>query len=185
MKLGPRAKLLALVALFVLPILASVLAYNFLDVKPTANYGELIVPPAPIPAQRFTRPDGTPFTFGELAGKWILVTADSPACEAACREKLVAMRQARQAVGRNAPRIERVLVVEGARPPAGDVLEPFPGTLVAVTGGVPAAQPVASDRAHIYLVDPNGNVMMRWPAAPDGRRMVKDLERLLKASQIG
>jgi len=28
-------------------------------------------------------------------------------------------------------------------------------------------------------------VMMRWPAAPDGRRMIKDLDRLLRASQIG
>ena len=43
----------------------------------------------------------------------------------------------------------------------------------------------ANDRAHIYLVDPLGNVMMRWPAKPDMRRMLKDLERLLKASQIG
>ena len=46
------------------------------------------------------------------------------------------------------------------------------------------AQPV-NDRAHIYLVDPNGNVMMRFPAASEPRRMLKDLERLLKASQIG
>jgi len=26
---------------------------------------------------------------------------------------------------------------------------------------------------------------MRWPAAPDWKRMHKDLQRLLKASQIG
>ena len=42
-----------------------------------------------------------------------------------------------------------------------------------------------NDRARIYLVDPHGNVMMRWPAQPDFRRMLNDLERLLKASQIG
>ena len=42
-----------------------------------------------------------------------------------------------------------------------------------------------NDRAHIYLVDPRGNVMMRWPANPQMRGMLKDLERLLKASQIG
>jgi hypothetical protein len=34
-------------------------------------------------------------------------------------------------------------------------------------------------------VDPNGNVMLRWPAAADGPRMIKDLDRLLRASQIG
>ena len=42
-----------------------------------------------------------------------------------------------------------------------------------------------NDRAHIYLVDPRGNVMMRFPANAEPRRMLKDLERLLKASQIG
>jgi hypothetical protein len=35
------------------------------------------------------------------------------------------------------------------------------------------------------VADPHGNVMMRWPAQPDPRRMIRDLERLLKASQIG
>lgn len=184
MKLDPRAKLLALIAIFLLPIIASVIAYNFVDLKPTANYGELITPPLPVPAQRFTGRDGAPFRFQDLSGKWILVAADSADCEAACREKLATMRQARQAMGRNAERVELVLIIDGARAPSSAVLEPFGGLRVAVTGG-PAASRVAGDPAHIYLVDPNGNVMMRWPAAPDGRRMVKDLERLLKASQIG
>jgi hypothetical protein len=43
----------------------------------------------------------------------------------------------------------------------------------------------ANDRAHIYLIDPRGNVMMRFPAAADGKRMLRDLGRLLRASQIG
>ena len=43
----------------------------------------------------------------------------------------------------------------------------------------------ANDRAHIYLADPHGNVMMRWSSQPDFRGMLKDLVRLLKASQIG
>ncbi len=42
-----------------------------------------------------------------------------------------------------------------------------------------------NDRAHVYVADPLGNVMMRFPANAEPRRMLKDLERLLKASQIG
>ena len=185
MKLGPRGKLLALIGLFMLPIVASVLAYNFLDLKPTANYGELITPPATVPTQPLTKVDGTPFTFADLAGKWILVAADSPGCAAACREKLVTMRQVRQALGRNAERVTRVLLVEGPRPPAPEALEAFPGMLVALAPERAVPRPLGADAGHIYLVDPNGNVMLRWPAAPDNRRMLKDLERLLKASQIG
>ena len=38
---------------------------------------------------------------------------------------------------------------------------------------------------HIYLVDPLGNLMMRFPRDPDPARMIKDLKRLLKYSRIG
>jgi hypothetical protein len=38
---------------------------------------------------------------------------------------------------------------------------------------------------HIYLVDPLGNLMLRFPRDPEPRLMIKDLARLLKASQIG
>jgi hypothetical protein len=38
---------------------------------------------------------------------------------------------------------------------------------------------------HIYLIDPLGNLMMRFPRDPDTRRLIKDLSRLLKASRVG
>jgi cytochrome oxidase Cu insertion factor (SCO1/SenC/PrrC family) len=186
MKLGPRGKLVAIMALFVVPIAASVLAYNFMDVKPTANYGELITPPAAITTQRFTRPDGSAFAFEELRGRWALVASDAGACPAACEEKLATMRQARLALGRNASRVERVFVVDDGAAPRAETLAPLAGMVVALAPPADRMRAeAANDREHIYLVDPNGNVMMRWPHAPDGRRMIKDLERLLKASQIG
>jgi hypothetical protein len=42
-----------------------------------------------------------------------------------------------------------------------------------------------SVRDHIYLVDPLGNVMMRYPREVDPNRMKKDVARLLRASRIG
>jgi hypothetical protein len=77
--------------------------------------------------------------------------------------EIEAARQVRLALGRDAPRVE-VVVARAAD--------------VAKAGG-------AIDEAHIYLADPHGNVMMRWPASPDKKRMLEDLKRLLKASQIG
>ena len=186
MKLSPRQKLLLLMGLFAVPIVASVLAYNLLHLAPTANYGELLSPPASVTTQRFSTPAGAAFRFGDLAGRWVLVASDSGACEHRCREKLVAMRQLRLALGRNASRIERVFVVDDTRMPAAGAMEEFPGMHLALTPpGLAIPAGAANDRAHIYLVDPNGNVMMRWPDPPDMRRMFKDLERLLKASQIG
>jgi hypothetical protein len=184
--LSPRQKLLGLMGLFAVPIVASVLAYNLLDIAPTANYGELVAPPAAIAAQRFSTPAGPAFRFADLSGRWILVASDSGECERRCREKLVTMRQLRLALGRNASRVERVFVVDDARPPVAALLDEFPGMRVAITPAGSTIPPgAANDRAHIYLVDPNGNVVMRWPDPPEMRRMFKDLERLLKASQIG
>ena len=185
MKLSPRARLLLLMGAFALPIVASVLAYNFLHVRPTANYGELISPPVAITPRHLRTPDGAPFDFTSLAGRWILVASGSGGCDARCQEKLVVMRQVRLALGRNASRVERVFVVDDLRAPAAAVLDPFPGMLVALASPPPLPPGAGNDRGHVYLVDPHGNVMMRWPFPGDARRMLKDLERLLKASQIG
>jgi hypothetical protein len=183
---GPRTKLLLLVSLFALPIVASLLAYRYGRPSPTANYGELLLPPTLVTAQPFERLGGGRFTFTELEGKWTLVTSDSGDCAGPCMDKLATLRQVRLALGRNAGRIERVLVIDDTRAPGGAAFAPFEGMVVALTPtGMTLPPGAGNDRAHVYLVDPHGNVMMRWPSRPDPRRMYKDLERLLKASQIG
>jgi cytochrome oxidase Cu insertion factor (SCO1/SenC/PrrC family) len=183
--IGPRARLVALAALFAVPIAASLIAYFWLRPAPGASYGELLLPPATISTQRFDSAQG-PFEFSRLAGKWILVVSDSAACPPPCRAKLAAVRQVRLALGRNAARVERVFVIDDVRQPDAGVLEGFEGTLLAIAPAGEKRQPGAGgDREHIYLVDPHGNVMMRWPAGADPRRMLGDLQRLLKASQIG
>ena len=184
MRLSSRAKLLLLAAFFLLPIVASFLAYRYVKPEPTANYGELLAV-VPAPSTLFIGTSQEPFIFGQLTGKWILVANDSGACPEACVEKLVAMRQVRLAVGRNASRVERVFIVDDGRI-APELAGAFPGMVAATR---PAGQPMpagaGNDRDHIYLIDPHGNVMMRWPAKAEGPRMIRDLDRLLRASQIG
>ena len=184
--MGPRLKLVLLAALFGLPIAASILAYKFMRPDPTANFGELLLPPAELPAQEFSTRAGKRFTFADLAGKWILVASDSGECAAPCQQKLATLRQVRLALGRNASRVERVFVVDDQRPPDAGMLADFSGMTVALMpAGLRVPAGVASDRGHVYLVDPRGNVMMRWPSATEGKRLLSDLQRLLKASQIG
>lgn len=184
--IGPRAKLAGLVAIFAIPIAASLLAYRFMRPDATANYGELLLPPAMITAQPFGHAEGGRFTFPDLGGKWVLVASDSGDCLAACAEKLATLRQVRLALGRNASRVARVFVVDDLRAPAAGILKDFGGTEVALTpAGMSLPLGAANDRAHIYLVDPRGNVMMRWPAKADRKRILGDMQRLLKASQIG
>jgi cytochrome oxidase Cu insertion factor (SCO1/SenC/PrrC family) len=183
---SPRAKLVALAALFAAPIVASLVAYHLVEPKATGNYGELLLPPAKVTSQRLQAHGGGDFAFGELQGKWVMVASDSGACPAACRGKLAAMRQVRLALGRNAGRVERAFVVDDVVRPEPGLLEEFAGTRVALTPvGLALPPGAANDRAHVYLVDPLGNVMLRWPAGADPKRMLGDMQRLLKASQIG
>jgi len=181
MKLTPRAKLFLIVSGFLLPIVASVATYVFFRPQATGNYGELLSPPEAISAAAFRRDDGSALRFADLRGRWAMIASQSRACDASCAAKLYAMRQVRLVLGRDASRVARVLVAQSP-----EALPPGPHEdLEVVQPAAPEPPGPLNDPAHIYLVDPRGNVMMRWPREPDMRRMLKDLQTLLKASQIG
>lgn len=183
---GAQWELLGIIAIFVLPIAASTIVYFHLRPDSSANYGELLVPPAPVTTGQFLRTGGGTFRFEELRGKWVLVASDSGACPKSCVDKLTLMRQVRLMLGRNAGRVERVFVADDTHPLAAGALAPYEGT-VAITPPQGMALPLSAvnDRAHFYLVDPHGNVMLRFPVDAEPRRVLGDLARLLKASQIG
>lgn len=183
---SPRAKLLAIMALFALPIVASLVAFHFFPPEKTTNYGEFVVPPVPFPSAPLGRQSGGPFRFEELGGKWVLVVSDSGTCPAACADKLTLMRQVRLALGRDAARVERVFVADDSKPLPAEALAAHEGLVVLSPALGLVLPPVPlNDRAHFYLADPRGRVMMRFPANADAKRMLGDLKRLLKASQIG
>jgi hypothetical protein len=94
------------------------------------------------------------------------------------------MRQVRLALGREADRVASVAVFQGGLPPA-ELRAEFPDMAFVTPARGAAVAAATRDTAHIHLVDPLGNVMMRWPAEPDYKRMKGDLDRLLRASQIG
>ena len=186
MKLSPRGKLVLIAAGFALPLVASFIAYRFLSPEATANYGELLLPPGVITRQPLRSASGESWSFAQLKGRWILTASDSGACGPACTEKLAQLRQVHLALGRDASRVARVFVIDDFAPAKLSDPRALDGAIVAATpAGMQLPAGAGNDRAHIYLVDPKGNVMMRWPAAFDRRRMLKDLDRLLKASQIG
>ena len=176
MKRG-RARLALLAAFFLLPIGASWIIWWF-DLAPgtTGNYGTLLAP----------HPAGLP-PLAALKGKWVLVQFDGGACAAACERKHFFMRQVRRAQGRDMARVERLWVVTDAVRPASALLAAIEGTAIVFESAALAASFPAERSAseHIYLVDPLGNLMMRLPREPDPSRVIKDLQRLLKASGFG
>ena len=179
-----RRTLWLILAVCAAPMIASYAAFLFW--RPTAhvNYGELITPRV-LPDVELALLDARPFRMSALKGEWVLLTAGPASCDAQCRRKLVYMRQVRLAQGRESGRIERVwLLTDGAAPDAALVAE-HP-ELIIVRGGekLASALPAPLNAAdHVYVVDPLGNLMMRFPADPDPQRMLKDLARLLRHSK--
>lgn len=176
-----------IVALTAAPVTASYLLYYYWPPERTVNHGELIEP-RPLPDSTLALADGAPFRLSRLRGKWVLVSVDSGGCDARCERKLLYMRQLRLTQGKDRERVERVWLISDDVAPRAEAIAPYAGTWPVRVAGAELlklfpAPGAASD--HIYLIDPLGNLMMRFPRDPDPQRMVKDLARLLKASRIG
>jgi cytochrome oxidase Cu insertion factor (SCO1/SenC/PrrC family) len=183
-----RFQLLLLITVFLLPLVGSALAYLFgWSTGHRSNYGELIEPQA-VPQSALATLDGGTLRWDLLQGKWILLQFDAPACDARCERKLYTMRQVRKALGRDESRVERVWILTGDGRPTPRLLHAIEGTRV-LRPAAPAfaeAFPASDDlRDHVFLIDPRGNLMLRFPPDPEPSRVIKDLQRLLKYSAIG
>jgi len=180
-----RATLWLLIALCAAPVVASYVAYYWWQPSGHVNYGELLqprtVPDVPLPLA-----DGTTFRMSQLRGKWTLLMADGAECDTHCLEKLTYLRQLRLAQGKDSDRVERVWLLTDDRFPSSAVLAQYTGTYAVRakdTAVLAMLQATGVPSEHIYVIDPLGNLMMRYPPNPEPRRMLKDLARLLRHSQ--
>ncbi len=173
------------------PVILSYLTYYVIKPQTRTNYGDLIDPRAyPIPDLGSTTLDGQPASLTQFSGKWILLQVDSASCQAACAQKLYHMRQLRLTQGKEMDRIERVWLITDDAPLDTALMKQYDGTqLLRVDAKKLAAwlPTVAGTQAsdHLYMIDPLGNLMMRFPKDPDANKIKKDITRLLKASGIG
>jgi len=170
-----RLKLLLIAAVCAAPLVLATLAYRLgWGTGSPGNYGELIEPRAL---------SGAP--IAALRGKWVLVTFDPAACDASCERKLYFVRQVRKAQGKEMDRIERLWIVTDGAQPRADLLAATDGGRAEHADARFASQFPGNPLEHIYLVDPLGNLMMRFPPDPEPKKVIKDLERLLKYSRVG
>lgn len=174
------------------PVIIAVVLYlnpQWLD-GTGSNYGTILEPQRPMPAAealRLTDLNGSPYDFQQLRGQWLLVTADGAACPESCARKLFITRQTHASTGKNVVRIERVwFVTDDAKVP--DIVqEAYEGTHILRVSPEQLQAYMGHDapEKHIWLIDPLGNLMMRFPEEVDPSGLRRDLGKLLFASQIG
>lgn len=184
----PRRELILLALVTVAPIVASYFAYYIWRPQSFRNYGELVTP-TPLAALKGAQGDQPPpFSTETLKGHWVLVMVDSGDCGASCKAKLWQMRQVRLTQGKDMDRVSRAWLIDDAVQPNAELVREFDGTqLVNAQSSALLAQLPAGPgrRDHLFLVDPLGNLMMRFPRDADPTRIKKDLTHLLKVSRIG
>ena len=188
---GPgRWKMLLVLLVCAAPVVASYLTFYVIKPESRQNFGELIEPQRPLPDVITKTLQGQAVDLRMLKDQWLLVSVGSGACDAACRDRLYLQRQLRESLGREKDRLDWVWLVSDDAPvdpalqPAlnnATVLRIAPADLANWLH--PAAGHELAD--HLYVVDPFGKWMMRFPANLDlakAPKAKKDVDRLLRAS---
>lgn len=186
-----RWKLFAVITVCAAPIIASYFTYYVIKPENRNNYGTLIDPRSyPIPALGITTLDGKSTDLNVYKGKWLIVQVDGSDCQKACHNKLFAMRQLRLMQGKEMERIKRIWLITDDKPLETLVMREYDGTELLrinkdrLTAWLPT-ETGTTTADHLYIIDPLGHLMMRFPKDADPNRVKKDLSRLLRASAIG
>jgi hypothetical protein len=172
------------------PVIASYVTYYLIRPEARRSFGELIEPQRDLPPLMATDLDGRASSLPELKGQWLLISVSSGACAADCEKNLYFQRQIHAGLGKERDKLDRVWLIT-------DALEVSPALRASIPGSVnlrvdpqglgqwlqPQAGHVVSD--HLYLVDPMGRWMMRFPPqlqAENAPKLKRDLDRLIRAA---
>lgn len=196
-----RLLLLLLLATFIVPFVVGDLAYKLGWYQGgETNLGTLIEPPVAFADFQARKLDGVVQTAAFAKGSWWLLYVMPAHCEAACRNRLFQMRQVRKALGKEADRVQPLLVLTAPLTAETEALlaQEF-GEFVrleasADTLNVALARvvPNPAEAGQLYIMDPMGWLMLTYaPEADEKTSVIKaedilqDIKKLLKASRIG
>ena len=185
-----RWKMLAMLLVCASPVIASYFTYYVLRPDGRSVYGELIEPQKDMPQMSAKNNEGLDVALSELRGQWLLVNVASGGCADRCQQNLYFQRQLREILGRDKDRVDRVWLVTDEEPIAEKLMPALSMSHVLRMKSADVERWISPAKGqqlqdHLYVVDPMGNFMMRFPANMDvegASKAKRDLSRLLKAS---
>lgn len=185
-----RWKMLLLFLVCLAPIVASYFTYYVVRPEGRRNFGELISEQRPLPDLAGVNLSSQAGNLKALHGQWLLLSVAGGECNESCSRNLYLQRQLRESLGKEKDRVDWVWLISDDTPVPDKllpVLKEATVLRVPLRGLsdwlVPASGQQLAD--HLYLVDPMGNWMMRFPPNLDissAAKVKRDLERLLRAS---
>lgn len=177
-----RRTLLILLGLFFVPLAASFILYYGMGWRPAggSNNGQLLQPLQQLP-------EGA----AGLRGKWALVHVADGRCDDDCRNALVFARQTRLSLNKEMARVNTALLAVGQCCDLDYLDKEHQGIKVFdVSDPVPTEEllqvlPPDDLRHALFIVDPLGNIVMRYDVRQSPRGLLEDMKKLLKLSHIG
>lgn len=196
-----RRNIILLAILFMSPIIAAyVLHMTGWQPSKTSNYGELVHPARPLVDINLVDDEGKQKKLSGLRTKWILLLVGKGVCGKVCKDNLYKMRQIHTAQGKHQHRVQRVFLLPRGKEKYLDAefrkAYPKLGIYTVSSSDLKKiskqmlmddnqAAKVFDTRDYVYLIDPIGNLMMRYQPGADATGMRKDLGRILRLSQVG
>lgn len=186
-----RIKAALLFAIAIVPLFAATIMYytGWGIPSSTTNNGEFVQARDGVPDMDLRESGGEPFAANFLpesedAKWWILVTADR--CEQACQQWLDVTRSVHRRLHRDADRVRRAFIAaDGTVPDSGE--HPRIVTLTHPEGGNPLSAKARDTATNgtVFVVDPMGNLVLRYDSRHNGTDLLDDVEHLLDSSPLG
>jgi len=184
-----RWKMILLMLVCAAPVIASYFTYYVIRPEGRRNYGELIDPQRSLPVLSGVNAQGQTVPLASLKDQWLLISVADSACNETCERHLYLQHQLRETLGRDKDRLDWVWLRTGAAALCPALSEATQAAVVLSMDRSALAswlEPAAGQQLedHLYVVDPLGNWMMRFPADLDPKQAKRDLDRLLRASSF-
>jgi hypothetical protein len=190
LKTSGRLQLILIGTVFLGPMLLAWLLYDpdggWMPEGSTAH-GELIEPVKLVPDSSLSMPreeQDSPYP-----GSWTLAHVGNGTCDETCMKSLYKTRQVRKSLGKEDRRVQRIFFLTDETPLDPAIAEHHPGLKIIAADQALTDEFITAiapyDTWDIFLVDPLGNLIMRFTPGTGMKDMFKDLQKLLKVSQIG
>lgn len=187
-----KKKFLTLIVVFLAPIiLGSILFFNLEKLgfeKGSTNYGTLVHPAVPSVVADLKQGDKTAVREETIAKSWTFTYIEPTNCDQTCLDRLTLIKKVRLLTNEKMRRVRTLFIANKAIVDSIDKSQysDMVMTYVDSADSEFLKQFPEKDSKPIYLIDPYGNIMMYYPQADlNAKKMIKDINRLLKYSQLG
>ncbi|MEC8996471.1 MAG: hypothetical protein VYA22_02415 [Pseudomonadota bacterium] len=183
--------LIILLIVFSLPFIIS---YYFLKTQnneeqlKTTNYGTFIEPFVSIKQFNIKLFNNQILEKSNLKNKWSLIYVTNTQCLEECSNNIYLLRQVHIALGKDIYRVQRIFLTNYNEEITffDNLAKKYPRLLFSnVTPNYlhEILFKISKKENQIYLIDPGGNVILSYESNFEGRKLMKDLKKLLKFSK--